>query len=124
MARRWFQFHLLTLVLLTATSGLLIGANLVPRNAYKTESESVASFGWPLLYVVPFPELRGRYSNPYVNDGRLQDFHIRSFDLWDTGNAVIDIAVGLFLLAIVTLGSEFFLRRRRLSAIAKGDSDG
>jgi len=123
MKRRWFQFHLLTLVLLTATAGLFIGANLVPRNAYKTESETVASYGWPLHYVVPFPEMKGRYSNPYVNDGRLQDFHIRSFDLWDTANAVTDIAVGLFILACVTLGSEYFLRRR-VSPIAEGDSDG
>jgi len=28
MARRWFQFHLLTLVLLTEATGALIGANI------------------------------------------------------------------------------------------------
>lgn len=111
MSRRWFQFHLLTLVLLTAAAGALIGANIVPQKIQISESSKKASYGWPLVYSEPIPELKLSISNPCEKNGRTS-IHIKAYDSWDTVHALINLAVAFIILTTLAFTSEYILRRR------------
>jgi len=96
---RWFQFSLITAVLMTVVTSLLLWRNI---SYYEIGGKDIK--GWPVA-------LYYRYWNGYEvnNDGRSQLQCKPAREFWQ--NLGIDVALGLGCLGLASIACEWLVRR-------------
>ena len=99
--RKFWQFHLLTLVLIVLASGGMIAASLHARSMGILQ----VSYGWPL-------EAAGRKLG-YEYAGPPPGVEDHGLDLkWKITGALADFIIAVVLIMVVAVVSELLLRRR------------
>jgi hypothetical protein len=93
--RRWFQFRLTTIMIVTVVASWIVWANVAaqPGNVHTEDRFDYLSYGWPYIFL--------KTVNSYQTS---QDFYWRAM--------VADAASGICILGAVAGLSELFARRR------------
>jgi hypothetical protein len=103
IGRRWIQIHLLTAIMLMLASGALLWVNVRWQGMhdleFRTELGILTAYtdsqGWPLPYHIHSQAPGITYGQP-----------------WSIRNFAIDAALALSVLAVITVASEWWLRRQ------------
>lgn len=103
--RAWFQLHLSTCVVLMLAAGVLMWANI----QFIVDLD-YGERGWP------WPYYREVYTIQYIGRSR----PLPEFDKWPEpyymiDSLVMDIGVGIAILAVIAAFCEWLIRRRRKS---------
>lgn len=116
--RRWFQIHLSTAVVLMVAAGLMLLANCRPHEFIDKWEESMTDnpgeglhynlYGWPVV---------GAFHGGLIPRNAMDiELYGNLVGYWEirTGALLINLCVGLSILAAVTVISEFLIRRREI----------
>jgi hypothetical protein len=122
--RRWFQFHLSTLIITMIATAGVITLNLYPfdakqivRDMYVLPGTDGHTFGWPVHVVIHVEEPDGRsfrsirqcydWSGELVWGGAGDNWHIATVPL-----IAINLLAGFLILLVVCFLVECYLRHR------------
>jgi hypothetical protein len=123
--RRWFQFHLLTAMLMMITAAGLLWCNTrITSIPTQVGFGELRSQGWPiefdchLIASDGFDLNFGNSGTTRVSNGsRLQEIRLGFY----VNDLLLDVAVAVGLLSFVTLLSEYLIRRK--SGQVSSDTD-
>ena len=111
--RHWFQFHLVTLVLMTVSLGVFVGLNVQER---KRAGNRAA--GWPAIAFERYMDLGKTFPDGRSDlySGLPVDFYsgppVYNANRWYTQGLALDATVAFVMLISLALISESLLRRR------------
>jgi hypothetical protein len=119
MTKKWYQFHLLTLVIMILVTGVIAGANLIPAVNHDPSFDSY-SYGWPLtLVVVNQSDSPYAYKETFFRVGVTDDkillwrpLRQRFFSEW-LMTLGTQTAIWLLIIVLSIIVCEFTLRHRR-----------
>jgi len=99
--RRWFQFHLSTILLSTLVLAVFMGLNLRPTRFGDDDAYHARKYGWPLTVCI--------IENVKARVGYESETHFPT----NRDALVIDIEVLLIALCLVAGLNEWRIRRKR-----------
>ena len=111
MATRRFQLHLVSVIVLTVTAGILLGVNVRPQRLFPIEGYqdwSVWQRGWPLTFEIysDSEDLNSEFNVNELTEELSQVRHYRA------SRITTDIACALLIVLGATAITEWLERRR------------
>jgi hypothetical protein len=105
--RRWFQFHLSTMVLLSVTAGGVLWANIVDRNRRVVPTSVIHEYEGGPEIPIEYGEFSERgWPMSYRFD------YAGMFQAQKTPSLLFDFVIAIGMLTAVAIASEWWIRRK------------